>query len=48
MKKWNRQWRFFSFGENEEADMTNLVERLLFDFKLLIDLKMISVIRRKT
>ena len=48
MKEWNRRGRFFSFGENEEAGMTNLVERLLFDFKLLIDLKMISVIRQKT
>lgn len=28
MKKWNRRWRFFSFGVKEEAGMTNLVERL--------------------
>ncbi len=48
MKKWNRRWRFFSFGVKEEEGVTNLVERLLFNFKLLIDLKMISVIRRKT
>ncbi len=36
------------FWRNEDAGMTNHVERLLFEFKLLIDLKIISVIRRKT
>ncbi len=28
MKERNRRWRFFSFEENEEVSMTNLVERL--------------------
>ncbi len=28
MNERNRRWRFFSFEENEEVSMTNLVERL--------------------
>jgi hypothetical protein len=33
MKGWNRRWRFFSFGENEETGMTNLVERFISKFE---------------